>query len=333
MAVVGGEVLISIWDGIEEYIAVVETGSFTSAAEQLGASKSFVSKRVSELEVRLGVQLLKRTTRQVSMTAIGEQFYGACRDMRRSLAAASHEAAQAQQTPTGKLKISLNDTFDVNFISAVIADFACQYPGVAIEVHTGSREVDLIGEDFDVAIRYGDLVDSSLRAARIGYLSFCLCASPAYLGEFGSPKGIADLKNHACLSDLGGHWWFNSVDGAEKVRVAGRWKSNKGSANRVAAVRGLGLAQLPIAFVRGELASGSLVAVEDEWSYYDREAWAIFAPGTVPATLRLFLDFLSSRFARTQLRPWMQTSLAELDVYLSGGASSGPVRTSEPVAG
>ncbi len=105
-----GEAVISIWDGIEEYISVVETGSFTAAADQLGASKSFVSKRVSELETRLGVQLLKRTTRQVSMTAIGERFYASCRDMRRSLASASHEAAQMQQTPTGKLKVSLNDT-------------------------------------------------------------------------------------------------------------------------------------------------------------------------------------------------------------------------------
>lgn len=318
--------MISIWDGIEEYISVVETGSFTAAAEQLGASKSFVSKRVSELEVRLGVQLLKRTTRQVSMTAIGERFYASCRDMRRALVAASHEAAQMQQTPTGKLKVSLNDTFDVNFISAVIAEFACQYPGVAIDVHAGSREVDLIGEDFDVAIRYGDLTDSSLRAARIGSLSFCLCASPEYFAEHGSPKGIADLKNHACLSDLGGYWWFNSTEGAEKVRVSGRWKSNKGSALRVAALRGLGLAQLPIAFIRHELATGALIAVEDEWSYYDRETWAIFAPGTpVPATLRLLLDFLSSRFTRTQLRPWMQTSLAELEAFLSG-ASSGPLR-------
>lgn len=311
--------MISIWDGIEEYISVVETGSFTAAADQLGASKSFVSKRVSELETRLGVQLLKRTTRQVSMTAIGERFYASCRDMRRSLAAASHEAAQMQQTPTGRLKVSLNDTFDVNFVAAVIAEFAIHYPDVAIDVYAGSREVDLIGEDFDVAIRYGDLIDSSLRAARIGNLSFCLCASPAYFAEHGMPKGMADLKNHACLSDLGGYWWFNSVEGAEKVRVNGRWKSNKGSALRVAALRGLGLAQLPIAFIRNELASGALVPVEDEWSYYDREAWAIFAPGTpVPTTLRLLLDFMTSRFTRTQLRPWMQTSLAELDLFLNG---------------
>lgn len=314
-----GDALISIWDGIEEYISVVETGSFTAAADQLGASKSFVSKRVSELETRLGVQLLKRTTRQVSMTAIGERFYAACRDMRRSLAAASHEAAQMQKTPTGKLKVSLNDTYDVTFISAVIADFACQYPGVALEVHAGSRDVDLIGEDFDVAIRYGDLTDSSLRAARIGYLSFCLCASPAYLAEHGAPKGIADLKNHTCVSDLNSHWWFNSTEGAEKVRVNGRWKSNKGTALKVAAMRGLGMAQLPIAFVRSELAAGTLVSVDDEWSYYDREAWAIFAPGTpVPANLRLLLDFLSKRFTRAQLRPWMQTSLTELDVFLAG---------------
>lgn len=313
--------MISIWDGIEEYISVVETGSFTAAADQLGASKSFVSKRVSELETRLGVQLLKRTTRQVSMTAIGERFYASCRDMRRSLAAASHEAAQMQQTPTGKLKVSLNDTFDVNFVSGVIAEFALHYPDVAIDIHAGSREVDLIGEDFDVAIRYGDLIDSSLRAARIGNLSFCLCASPAYFAEHGQPKGVADLKNHACLSDLGGYWWFNSSEGAEKVRVNGRWKSNKGSALRVAALRGLGLAQLPIAFIRTELASGDLVPVEDEWSYYDREAWAIFAPGTpVPTTLRLLLDFMTSRFTRTQLRPWMQTSLAELELFLKGPA-------------
>lgn len=313
--------MISIWDGIEEYISVVETGSFTAAADQLGASKSFVSKRVSELETRLGVQLLKRTTRQVSMTAIGERFYASCREMRRSLAAASHEAAQMQKTPTGKLKVSLNDTYDVTFISAVMADFACQYPGVALEVHAGSRDVDLIGEDFDVAIRYGDLTDSSLRAARIGYLSFCLCASPAYLAEHGVPKGVADLKNHICVSDLNSYWWFNSTEGTEKVRVNGRWKSNKGTALKVAAMRGLGMAQLPIAFVRSELAAGSLVSVEDEWSYYDREVWAIFAPGTpVPANLRLLLDFLSKKFARTQLRPWMQTSLTELDIFLSGAA-------------
>jgi len=313
---------MSVWDGIEEYIAVVESGSFTAAAENLLVSKSFVSKKVSELEARLGVQLIKRTTRHLSVTAIGERFYASCREMRRILVDATHQAAQMQEQPAGKLRISLNDTFGVNFISTVIADFARKYPDVGVEIISGSREVDLIGEGFDIALRYGDLTDSSLRAARVGYHSFCLCASPEYFGERGMPRTIADLAHHECLSDLSGAWWFNSPEGADKVRVEGRWRSNKGAALRAAARRGIGLVQLPIVFVRDELASGALIALEEEWSYYDREVWAIFAPGPVPTTLRFLLDFLSSRFERQKVRPWMRTSLSELGHFLTGDGAS-----------
>lgn len=310
---------MSAWEGIEEYIAVVESGSFTAAAEQLLVSKSFVSKKVSELEARLGVQLLKRTTRHLSVTEIGERFYSSCREMRRMLLDATHEAAQMQEKPAGKLRISLNDTFGVNFIATVVADFARQYPDVGIEIIAGSREVDLIGESFDVAIRYGELIDSSLRAARVGYHSFCLCASPGYLREHGTPRSRADLRNHECLSDLGGQWWFNAPSGPEKMRVEGRWRSNKGAVLRAAARRGLGLAQLPVSFIREELDTGALVAVEEEWSFYDREVWATFAPGTpVPTTLRFLLDYLSSRFERQKVRPWMRASLAELGRFIAG---------------
>lgn len=309
------------WRGIEEFLAVVETGSFTAAAEFLGMSKSYVSKMVSELEARIGAQLLVRTTRRLSLTAAGDIFHRCCLDMRASLTNVERQISQFQERPVGRLRIGLSSVFGSSYMSAIVADFGANHPQISLEVVAYLREADLVQEQFDVIIRYGRLTDSSLKARLFGYLSYCLCASPDYVRRHGWPDSPADLVNHACLSDLKGNFYFNGAEGGasavERVKVAGYWKSNSGIALAAAARRSLGIAQIPISVIGDDLSEGRLVALDRDWAFYDKEVWAVFSSGMMPAATRAFIDYLAARFDHAKLRPWMQPAMDRLASYLS----------------
>lgn len=295
---------MSAWRGIDEFLTVIAAGSFTGAAERLGVSKSFVSKTVSELEARVGAQLIVRTTRRLSLTAAGEVFHQRCLAMRSELTDLERSMAQFQSHPIGRLRIVLSDTFGSDFMSALLADFSAQHPDIQIQVIAYLREADLTDENFDVAIRYGQLGDSSMRARLFGYLSYCLCASPDYVARHGWPASADDLSQHLCLSDPSGLYHFN--DG-QSVRVSGSWTSNSGVALRWAARRGLGLAHLPISVVRQDLNDGHLVALDDEWTYYDKEVRAVFPAGITPTATRAFIDYLTAHITHRKVRPWMSS--------------------------
>lgn len=297
---------MSAWRGIDEFLAVIASGSFTSAAERLGVSKSFVSKTVSELEARVGAQLIVRTTRRLSLTAAGELFHERCLAMRAELVDLERSMAQFQSHPVGRLRIILSDTFGSDFISALLAEFSAQHPHISIQAIAYLRDADLAEENFDVAIRYGSLGDSSMRARLFGYLSYALCASPDYVARHGWPQSPEDLARHNCLTDPSGHFVFN---GDVAVRVAGNWSSNSGVTLRWAARRGLGLAHLPISVVRQDLNDGHLIALDEEWSFHDKEVRAVFPPGIMPTATRAFIDFLTSRFSKAKIRPWMSPTL------------------------
>lgn len=303
---------MSAWRGIDEFLAVIAAGSFTAAAERLGASKSFVSKTVAELEQRVGAQLIVRTTRRLSLTAAGEFFHQRCVAMQGDLFALERSMAQFQSHPIGRLRIVLSDTFGSDFMSALLADFSARHPDISIQVIAYLSEANLSEETFDVAIRYGSLGDSSLRARFFGYLSYCLCASPDYVAQHGWPETPEALADHQCLSAPSGLFQFN--DGVS-ARVSGNWTSNSGVALRWAARRGLGLAHLPISLVRQDLIDGHLLAATADWTFLDQEVRAVFPPGITPTATRAFIDYLTSRLAqKRRVRPWMVESLIPADL-------------------
>lgn len=307
------------WRGIEEFLAVVETGSFTAGAETLGVSKSYVSKMVSELEARVGAQLLVRTTRRLSLTAAGDLFHQRCLEMRSSLVDIERQMAQFQERPVGRLRVGLSDIFGVTFMSSIVAEFSARHSEISVEVVAYLREAELMQEQFDVVIRYGKLNDSSLKARLFGYLSYCLCASPDYVARHGWPETPTDLAGHACLADLGGYFHFNDDDAmAARIKVSGNWKSNSGTALASAARHGLGIAQIPISVIRDDLQEGRLVALDQEWAFYDKEVWAVFSPGLMPAATRAFIDHLATSFEHRKLRPWMQPAMTALDAHVRG---------------
>ncbi len=292
------------WDGVHEFVQVVEIGSFTRAAENLGVSKSFISKQVTDLENRLGVRLLQRTTRQVSLTPEGEVFYRQCREMVGAFERAQNLVSEMQEKPTGLLRIALNNTYGVEFMATAVAEFASTYDRLTVEVVTSLTDSDLVGDAIDVTIRYGQQEDSSLYARPIGHQSFCLCATPAYFRKFGKPTNLAELKEHNCLTNRTGYWQFNSTGGTMKVKVNGTWKCDDGSGILAAARCGLGLAQLPVIFIRKELRTGQLIALEEPWTFYDRDVWVVYGhKQNLSLKVQLLLNFLTQRFQKTHQRP------------------------------
>jgi DNA-binding transcriptional LysR family regulator len=286
------------WEGIDEFLQVVDTGSFTAAAERLGVSKSYVSKQVSQLEDRLEARLLQRTTRKLTLTDIGEVFYHQCQQMSEQYQQAESTIADMQQKPRGTLKLAINSRFGVQYMAGAVAAFSLLHPDLSLEVHSSFRDVDLIAEGYDLTIRYGKLEDSSLIARKMGSYTLSLCAAPGYWRRQAQPTEPADLKSHNCLTGMERHWLFNAARGKDlKVRVAGNWLSEDGATILAAAKAGIGLAQLPDFYVQRAVEAGELVKVHQPWAHYDRETWAVYPHNRhLSAKVRFFVDFLADYF-------------------------------------
>jgi len=285
------------WDGVEEFIEVVQCGSFTAAAEKLGSSKSYVSKQIRELEQRLNARLINRTTRQLSLTESGLRFYDKCKEVADLYENAEQEISELQDAPVGTLRIAINNTFGVHYMATAVAEYCRLHPLVHVEVTALSADADLIADGYDIAVRYGELEDSTLVAKKLGAHCFCLCASPAYLERYGNPGNLADLRDHNCLVPRSRIWRFNHESGHVKVKVAGTWVSDDGGSLLEAARQGIGIAQLPIHYIEDDLRSGRLALAGGEWARYDRIAWMVFAQSKYLAPkVRSFIDFLAESF-------------------------------------
>ena len=191
-------------------------------------------------------------------------------------------------------------------MSGLLAEFSAEHPGIMIEPIAYLNENEIVQESFDIVIRYGALPNSNLRARTFGYLAYCLCATPEYVATHGWPKAPEDLLGHDCLTDRSGSINFN---GDICIRVQPKWASNSGIALRSAARKGLGIASLPVMVVRQDLAEGRMVALEEEWSFYDRECWVVYSPGIMSVATRAFIDYLVRKTGRTKIRPSMAASL------------------------
>ncbi|WP_445156897.1 LysR family transcriptional regulator [Halomonas sp. E14] len=281
------------WDGIEAFVEVVRLGTFAAAARRLQVSNSHISRQVAQLEQQLGLPLLYRTTRQIHLTDAGERYYLRCRELLDGFRDAETALQQLQERPQGVLHLSCATTFGERFIAPMVNDFLCLHPQLELRLHLTNRQVDVIDEGYDVVIRMGTLQDSSLVARRLSGRREFIVGSPAYFLGVSQPHSVAELSRHRCLIGTRDLWRFD-IDGVHRdVRVQGPWQANSGPALLDAALKGLGLAQLPDYYVAPYLASGELISVLDAFQCCDTGVWAVMPRHRQHAAkVRQFVDYL-----------------------------------------
>ncbi len=289
---------------MEVFAAVAEQGSFTAAARHLGVSTSAVSKYVIALEDRLGVRLLNRTTRRLSLTEAGQDFREWCERIAADVAEAEQSVASLQAEPRGVLRVNAPMSFGQLHLGPVLSDFLDRYPGVHVDMTMTDRRIDIVEEGYDIAIRIGPLPDSSLVARTLASSRRVVCAAPAYLERHGVPRTPQELRDHNCLghvSQRGAEEWpFVGDCGEVLVRTSGTLTVNNGDMLRLAALAGTGLALLPTFIVGPDLADGRLRAVLCDFEPAPHPISAVYAAGRpVAAKVRAFIDHLVSCFGIT----------------------------------
>lgn len=288
---------------MEAFATVVDQGGFTDAAKKMGISKSAVSKHVSSLEARLGARLLNRTTRRVSPTEIGLAYYDRARRVLNDAGEADSLVTSMQSAPSGLLRISVATDFGVNHISPILGDFLREFPDITVNMVLNNRFVEMISEGFDLAIRMGELEDSTLRARKLTETTKRMIGSPSYFQKFGRPQKIDDLNNHKLLhytSQSNGAVWKLTAPSGEKrqVRTSGWLSVNDGQSLLNAAISGLGIAYLP-SFLYAEAMEKGLVEEAIPNLPVERQSiYAVYPPGrfTQPK-VRAFVDFLVHAFS------------------------------------
>lgn len=281
------------------FAKVVESGSFTRAAEILALPKSTVSTQVSKLESRLGVQLLQRSTRRLHLTQAGSRYYAHCARMVEVAEQATTEISEMQARPTGVLRITAPVNYGAVILSPLAVDFLERYPDLRIDFLLLDRPVNLIEEGIDLAFRLGPLRDSNLIARRLRPIRHHLCATPEYVERFSEPAHPQDLHAHHCLiHGLRGTWLFEGGGERKKIRLAGRLSINNLQGLKSAALAGLGIVRLPEYMCIEELHSGRFVPILAEWPEPPTENHVIY-PGTrhLPLKVRCFLDRVIERLA------------------------------------
>ncbi|WP_027213766.1 LysR family transcriptional regulator [Burkholderia sp. WSM2232] len=286
---------------MEIFVAVVEAGSLTAAAERFEISSAMVGKHIRSLEGRLGTRLLTRTTRRQSLTEIGRQYYEQCRRILADVKDVESLAEAMAAAPRGVLKVTVPLTYGVEVFSPAMIDYLSAWPEVTLELDLSNRITDLVEEGFDAAVRIGHLADSSFVARPLKPYRMRACASPAYLARAGIPRTPADLAHHECLGFLHwgreGTWRLGGEGAAQNPLRAGRFRANNGQALKVAALRGFGLVLQPEALLAREIESGELVSVLEEHLPPGAPVHLVY-PRDRRATPKLtsFIDFVMERF-------------------------------------
>lgn len=260
---------MNAFEDMRLFVQVMESASFTAAAEQLGLSKQYVSRRLMQLEARLGVRLLNRSTRRLDVTPLGQGYYEAAVRLLAEVAQVEQAIGGQNSQPRGTIRLSAPLSFAVEHLGSLLPAFLQRYPDVCVEVDLSDRPVDLISEGYDLVLRIGVLEDSSLIARRIGTIARVYCCSPAYLARRGRPLEPQQLNQHDCLPyghSRQVHWRFQGQGKPSTVAVTGRIRANNGELLRDAAIAGLGIAYLPLFIVEAALADGRLVSVLDDYA-------------------------------------------------------------------
>lgn len=279
---------------------VVDTGSFSGAAKSLGISKSAVSKRVAELERGLGVTLLHRSTRQLSLTDVGRVYYDSCARVVAEAAQIEHRVSELQRKPLGTLRVNAPVQFGGESVTPAVVEFMREYPEVQVELTLQDELVNLIEDGIDVAIRVGRLSDSSLIARKLVSANAVICGAPSYLETHGTPRDHRELGEHeiTVYTNIGVPNRVTLIRNQRRysVTLRGRLQTNSGIAVRRAVVAGHGLAVLPRFYVEDDICDGRLVPVLADYRLPSSAVYAVYpAAQQVSPKVRLFVDFLVDR--------------------------------------
>lgn len=291
------------WDGISEFVYVADYESFTRAAKELGISTAQVSRQISALEKRLSIKLLYRTTRQVSLTEEGRVFYQHCRGVLDGLDAAEQAVSNLQSKPQGRIKLTAPVTYGEQQLLPLVNDFMVQYRDIEVTAFLSNQKIDLIDGGYDLAIRIGKLSDSTMMAKKLSRRTNFVCAAPAYLEKYGIPHSLSDLSQHNCLLGTRDYWHFiedgkidsgKNADKEKNLRVSGSVQYNSGHSLVDAALKGLGIVQLPDYYVQKYLASGELVSLLNNYREPEESIWAVYPHNRhLSPKIRLLVDYLA----------------------------------------
>lgn len=319
---------------MEVFVQVVDTGSFTRAAENLQMPKATVSTLVRNLETTLSTKLLNRTTRQISVTADGAAYYERCLAILADVRDAEESLSASRASPTGRLRVDVSAGFARHFLIPALPGFFDLYPGIELDLGCSDRPVDLIEEGVDCAVRGGELSDSTLIARRVGVLHFVTVAAPSYLALHGRPMHPDDLHRHQCLKYFSAktgkiHDWDFARDGQRiQMRVPGRLAVNDSNAYMTALLQGMGIAQTVSFVTQPYIASGQLERVLDDWCIDPMPVHVVYPQNRhLSAKVRAFVEWIAELFDAT---PGLRMQADDDCAGLPEGEPSSPL--DEPLA-
>ncbi len=295
--------------GMRAFVRVVESGSFTRAAELLKMPKSTLTKAIQTLEADLRIKLLNRTTRRVVVTPDGAAYYERLVSVLDEFDDLNGSVASAQASPSGRLRVEMGGTIAQHIVIPALPEFQERYPDIRIELSVSDRQVDLISENVDCVIRAGTLRDPSLIARHLADMAIVTCAAPSYIVRHGRPTDPAELEaEHLAVSYMnaltGQYFPFNFTrDGTRvEVRCRNSFSVSEGAAYVSAALAGLGVIQVPLFMVQEAIATGTLVTLLDDWKVAPRPLYLVYPPNRhVSVRLRAFIDWAAALFARSGL--------------------------------
>lgn len=287
---------------MQTFNAVVDAGSFVKAADALDMSKAAVSRYVVDMETRLGVRLLHRTTRRLSLTEEGQVFYARSKELLAELQEAEDEITARRDAASGLLRINAPFTFGILHLAPLWGVFRDLHPKVTLDVTLADRLVDLVEEGYDMAIRIATLENSSLVSRKLATTRMALCASPAYLAQHGTPRHPGELLRHAVISysywSTKDEWKFTGPEGPVSVKTNPCMHTNSGDTCRAAALADQGVILQPTFLVGGDLANGSLVELMPDYRSIELGIYAVYPTRKhVSAKVRALIEFLAAHFA------------------------------------
>ncbi len=266
---------MSNWDGIDEFMAVATTSSFTRAAALVGMSPTHVSRSIIALERRVQARLFHRTTRTVRLTDTGQTFFERCERMAQERDEAIALIGE-QGEPQGQLRVTCSTAMGERFVAPIIRRFAMHHPKLNVIIDLSNRVVDLVAEDYDLAIRTGHISDPRLIATQVASRTLYTCAAPSYLAHAGTPTQVADLQSHECITGSSSTWHFMAEGNEHLHHPKGRFRCNSGHAVVEACISGLGICQLPDFYILPPLKHGMVEILLDEFQPPDEPIWAVY---------------------------------------------------------
>lgn len=289
---------INRWDGLDEFVAVAECGQFSAAAERMGVSSSHISRQIARLEERMQTRLFYRSTRKVVLTEAGQTFLHHCQRLQDGREEALRAVGDLTSEPKGLLRLTCAVAYGERFIVPLVNGFMEDYPQLRVDIELTNNTLDLLHEGMDLAIRLGRLQESRLVATRLAPRRMYLCASPSYLERYGRPHSVSELNRHNCLIGSSDNWLLQQNGREFSQRVQGNWRCNSGQAVLDAALRGMGLCQLPDYYVLEHLKNDALISLLDAHQPPSTAVWALYPQQRhLSPKVRKLVDYLKTGLA------------------------------------